>query len=56
MISAKFTCKCGKQTGWITAGKKLPPCPECGREYVGIEEQIDWGITKIRAREIVREE
>lgn len=34
--SSEFTCKCGKQKGWITDGEvhKIP-CPECGRVYRG---------------------
>lgn len=35
-ISSEFTCKCGKQKGWITEGKKTLPCPECGRQYLGV--------------------
>ena len=35
-ISAEFTCKCGKQKGWITDGEvHTQPCPECGRVYEG---------------------
>ena len=55
MISSEFTCKCGMQKGWIAAGKRLPPCPECGREYVGFEEQDDLGLTHIKAREVVKD-
>jgi hypothetical protein len=32
--SSEFSCKCG-QKGWITEGKETPPCPECGRTYIG---------------------
>lgn len=36
MDSAKFTCKCGKQKGWISDGQTLGfPCPHCGRKYRG---------------------
>lgn len=34
-VSSEFTCKCGKQKGWITEGKTTQPCPECGRIYRG---------------------
>jgi Zn finger protein HypA/HybF involved in hydrogenase expression len=35
-ISTEFTCKCGKQKGWITEGEiKKEPCPKCGRQYKG---------------------
>ena len=34
-VSAEFTCKCGKQKSWITEDKVHPPCPICGREYIG---------------------
>jgi len=36
MNSSEFTCKCGKQKGWITEGKENAiPCPKCGRKYRG---------------------
>jgi len=34
-ISQVFTCKCGKQEGWIAEGETTMPCPECGRVYTG---------------------
>ena len=34
-VSQNFTCKCGKQSGWVTENVKTKPCPECGREYIG---------------------
>ena len=36
VVSFEFKCKCGKR-GWIADGYISPPCPECGREYVGVE-------------------
>lgn len=33
--SYEFTCKCGKQKGWITENKTTQPCPNCGRKYIG---------------------
>ena len=35
-VSSEFTCKCGKQKGWITEGKETLPCPNCKRKYQGI--------------------
>lgn len=35
MVDAEFNCKCGKQKGWISEGKKTSPCPICGRRYIG---------------------
>ena len=36
MISKEFTCKCGKQKGWITENKETQPCHICGRKYKGV--------------------
>ncbi len=34
--SQEFTCKCGKQKGWIEDGKEtINPCPKCRRKYIG---------------------
>ena len=55
VVSFKFTCKCCKQTCYMAAGHTSPPCPECGRVYVGVEEENEYG-TNLRAREVVKEE
>ena len=40
-VSSEFTCKCGKQKGWITEGKEHPnPCPGCGRKYRGQRKKL----------------
>ena len=50
MISQEFTCKCGKQTGWIVDGEEMrEPCPVCGRRYYG---EYDPKRLQIRAVEI----
>ncbi len=44
-ISSEFTCKCGKQKGWITENKETLPCPDCGRKYIGYYDKINFTIT-----------
>ena len=34
-VGVEFTCKCGKQKGWVYEDKETMPCPNCGRKYVG---------------------
>jgi len=46
-ISSEFTCKCGKQKGWITEAKETKPCPECGRIYIGKYSYKDLTINAI---------
>lgn len=36
MISQEFFCKCKRQKTWVVEGKKIDPCPECGRIYEGV--------------------
>ena len=48
----EFTCKCGKQKGWIGNGDVTDPCPECGRSYHGFEKVDRNGVTQILAKEI----
>jgi len=43
--SSEFTCKCGKQKGWIIEGKGTQPCPECGRRYIGYYDHKSLTIT-----------
>ena len=43
--SSEFTCKCGKQKGWITENKITQPCPECGRKYIGYYDRKNLTIT-----------
>lgn len=36
MNSRSFICKCGNpDKGWVTEDLKTPPCPKCGRVYIG---------------------
>ena len=53
MNSSEFTCKCGKQKGWITEGKENAiPCPKCGRKYRG---EYDAKNLTIKAVEIKKQ-
>lgn len=47
--SVSFTCNCGKAETWITEGETTPPCPYCGRKYVGV---YDPGELTIVAKEV----
>lgn len=37
IVSQEFTCKCGRQKGWVTEGETMKwLCPICGRIYRGV--------------------
>ena len=50
MISQEFSCKCGKQKGWITEGEKTKPCPECGRQYRGKYDSVSCSIVAVEIK------
>ena len=55
-VSNEFTCKCGKQKGWITVGKEHPnPCPECGRRYRGEYDSKACAIQAVEMKENMNE-
>ena len=46
--SSEFTCKCGKNKGWITDNEtKKVPCPECGRVYKGVYNKTNLTIEAV---------
>lgn len=50
--SSEFTCKCGKQKGWITDGEEtVKPCPECGRKYKGVYNKKKYTIEAIEIKQ-----
>jgi hypothetical protein len=49
--STQFTCKCGKQQGWITDGEETKvPCPTCGRWYKGVYNSKDLCIDAVEIK------
>ena len=50
-VSVEFTCKCGKQKGWIFDGEiKKIPCPKCGRRYQGKYDRKTFTIKAIEIK------
>lgn len=49
-VQASFEC-CGN-VGWIMEGTKLPPCPTCGKVWIGRETRDKRGVTVIHAEEV----